>query len=180
MIQDLEFGMPSDVNIDDLLSLGYFKTFLGLHHISNDKDQIKRDGNYEYHNQFCQAVGSELLIEAFKTYLESNEVEVEKSVDGAKELILGCLKEMDIKYHYDPSNFEEQNVFDDCLTASKDNAGRALLSLCLDSVEHEADGLGIRGLRTVMMLYFLNRKENTQAGIESAITNVMLPIYLMI
>ena len=162
VIQDLEFGMPSDVNIDDLLSLGYFKTFLGLHHISNDKDQIKRDGNYEYHNQFCQAVGSELLLKAFKTYLDRKAGEVEHTVEGAKEMILSCLNEMDIKYYYDPYNFEEKSVFDDCLTACKDNAGRALISLCLDSVEHEADGLGIRGLRTIMLLYFLNRKENIQ------------------
>ena len=133
VIQDLGLGMPSDVNIDDLLSYGFFKTFLGLHHITNDKDQIKRDGNYEYHNQFCQAVGSELLIEAFKTHLEFQSVEIEKTVEGAKVLILNCLKEMDIKYYYDPANFEEKNVFDDCLTACRDNAGRTLISLCLDS-----------------------------------------------
>ena len=162
VIQDLEFGMPSDVNTDDLLSLGHIKTYLGLHHISNDKDQIKRDGNYEYYNQFIQAVGSELLVEAFNNFLESKASEVEKSVEGARELILGGLKQMDIKYFYDPSNYEEQNVFDDCLTSCRDTAGRALISLCLDSVEHEGDGLGIRGLRTVMCLYFLNRKENHQ------------------
>ena len=34
-------------NSDAPLSLGFFRTVLGLNHISNEADFIKKDGNYE-------------------------------------------------------------------------------------------------------------------------------------
>ena len=48
------------------------------------------------------------------------------------------------------------------MSSCKDTAGRTVVSLVLDSVEHEGDGLGLRAVRTVMIPYFLNRKENIQ------------------
>ena len=62
--------MPNEVNVDDILSYGYFKTILGLHHISNNPDVIKKDGNFEHHSQFCEDIGIELIVEAFRTYLK--------------------------------------------------------------------------------------------------------------
>ena len=41
IIQDVVAGMKSDVNVEDTLSLGYFKTTRGLHHITNIPDAIK-------------------------------------------------------------------------------------------------------------------------------------------
>ena len=162
IIQDMGAGMKSEVNVEDTLSLGYFKTTLGLNHITNNPDAIKRDGNFEYHSQFCDDVGTELLIEAFKTFIDKYNDDIDKTEDGAVQLILELLKTSDLKYYYDPDNYEELDVHDDMLSSCKDNAARTIISLVLDSVEHEADGMGLRALRTVMIPYFLNRKENLQ------------------
>ena len=35
-IQDIENGMPTEVNREDELSYGYYRTILGLSHISNN------------------------------------------------------------------------------------------------------------------------------------------------
>jgi hypothetical protein len=48
------------------------------------------------------------------------------------------------------------------MSSCKDNAGRTVISLVLNSVEHEGDGFGLRAIRTVMIPYFLNRKEDIQ------------------
>ena len=154
--------MKSEVNIDDTLSLGFFKTVLGLSHISNQPDIIKKDGNYEAHAQFCEDVGMELLIQAFKTFVAkhgSPEVLTEKA---AIEFILDFLTTSEIRFLYDAENHEENEVFDDMLSSCKDNAGRTVMSLVLKAVEHEGDGLGLRAARTAMIPYFLNRKEDVQ------------------
>ena len=162
IIQDIVAGMKSEVNVEDTLSLGYFKTTLGVHHITNNPDAIKRDGNFECHSQFCEDIGTELLIEAFKTFLVKFEDHIDKTENGAVELIHKFLETMDIKFYYDPDNYEELNVHDDMMSSCKDNAGRTVISLVQNSVEHEGDGLGLRALRTVMIPYFLNRKEDLQ------------------
>jgi hypothetical protein len=162
IIQDVTAGIKSEVNVEDTLSLAYFKTTLGFNHITNNPDAIKRDGNFEYHAQFCEDVGSELLIESFKTFLDNYDEDIDQTEDGAVKLILEFLKSSDIKYFYDPENYEEVDVYDDMMSSCKDNCSRTVISLVLDSVEHEGDGLGLRAVRTVLIPYFLNRKEDLQ------------------
>ena len=60
---------------------------------------------------------------------------------------------------YDPTNYNEKDYFDDCLSACKDYASRSVFSLVADSMEHEGDGYGLRALRTAMIPYMLNRRE---------------------
>ena len=74
-------------------------------------------------------------------------------------MILEFLDSYDIKYVYDPTNYNEKDYFDDCLSACKDYASRSVFSLVADSMEHEGDGYGLRALRTVMIPYMLNRRE---------------------
>ena len=158
-IQDIETGMPHEVNVDDELSLGWFRTELGLTRISNKEDNIKRCGSFEYHDQFCLEVGSALLVDAFQTFLNSSSSLPVKTEEGAKRFILDFLDNMEIKYFYDETKYNEQDYFDDCLSACKDNASRSVMALVADAVEHAGDGLGIRALRTVMILYMLNKRE---------------------
>ena len=157
-IQDLECGMQTVVNVEDELSLGYFRTVLGLKQISNKAENIKRCGDFELHDQFLLEIGKEVLINAFQTFLSSNKEPLVKTEDGAKCLILRFLKESDIKYFYDIENFNEKEKFDDILSSCRDIAGRCVLSLVADKVEHEGDGLGIRAVRIGMIPYFLNKK----------------------
>ena len=161
-IQDIVAGIKSEVNVDDTLSLGFFKTLLGLTHISNQPDHIKKDGNYEAHAQFSDDIGSELLIQAFNTFVKKSGFTIVKTENGAVDLILNFLESADIKYFFDPLKNEECNVFDDMLSSCRDNAGRTVISLVLKAVEHEGDGLGLRAARSVMIPYFLNRKEDIQ------------------
>ena len=162
VIQDMVAGMKNEVNVEDLLSLGYFKTILGLHHISNNPSVIKKDGNFEHHAQFCEEIGKALLVEAFKTFSTQVEDTIEQTKANAVNIILKFLDFMDIKYYYDPENNEERQVHDDMMSSCRDLAGRTVISLVLDSVEHEGDGVGLRSLRTVMIPYFLNRKAEVQ------------------
>ena len=158
-IQDLQTGMPNEVNIDDDLSLGWFRTELGLNGISNKEDAIKRCGSFDYHDQFCLEVGSALLVDAFQTFLNRATSPPVRTHDGAKSFILDFLDSMDIKYFYDASNYDEKDYFDDCLSACRDNCGRTVISLVADAMEHAGDGLGLRAMRTVMILYCLNKRE---------------------
>ena len=151
--------MKSVVNIEDELSLGFFRTTLGLNLITNNPDTIKRCGEFERHDQFMLEVGKEMLINAFKTFMETNFCPVNKNIEETQSLILRFLDHFDIKYFYDKENFDEKVFFDDCLSSCRDIAGRATLSLIADTVEKEGDGLGIRAVRKVMMMYMLNRKE---------------------
>ena len=68
-IQDIASGMPLEVNVDDELSLGYFKTYLGLDQISNKPENIRRCGEFEKHDQFCMEVGKAILKHAFKAII---------------------------------------------------------------------------------------------------------------
>ena len=163
ILMDIVSGMKSEVNVEDTLSLGYFKTILGLNHITNQPDVIKKDGNYEAHFQFCEDIGQEFLIEAFKEYVKISEPNIVRTKEKAKDLLLSFLDTTGIQYHYNPDKTDDnQEAFDDILTSCKDIASRTLVSMVLKSVEHEADGLGLRAVRTVMIPYFLNRKEEVQ------------------
>ena len=71
-IQDLECCMQTLVNVEDELSLGYFRTNPGLNQITNKAEEIKRCGQFEKHDQFLLEVGKEILISAFKTFLSNN------------------------------------------------------------------------------------------------------------
>lgn len=150
--------MKTLVNVEDELSLGYFRTILGLNQITNRAEDIKRCGQFEKHDQFLLEVGKEILISAFKTFVAKAQEPFEKTSEGAKGLILRFLNESDIKYFYDVENYDEKEKFDDILSVCRDLAGRAVLSLVADKVEHEGDGLGIRGVRVAMIPYFLNKK----------------------
>ena len=155
-IQDLENGMPNEVNREDELSLGYFRTVLGLTHISNDKNRIKKE--FEKHDQFCLEIGKEILVSAFKTFLRESTDYFPRNLEGGKKLILAFLAKSDIKYFYDMENYDEKDPYDDALSACRSHASRTVMSLVADTVVHESDGLGCRAVRTAMILYFLNKK----------------------
>ena len=173
-IMDLECGMPTEVNIEDDISLGYFRTTLGLNRITNKAENIKRVGEFERHDNFLLEIGKEILINAFETFMETFKNPIVKTKEGARNLILKFLKETDIKYYYDPENFDETDHFDDVLSACKNNASRSVMSLVADHVEHEGDGLGIRAVRMAMIFYFLNKKlAQTSKYASSLLSNLV-------
>ena len=54
---DYKACMKTDLNIDDVLSLGWFKGTLGMNSITNDASVMRKDGNFELHDQFISSIG---------------------------------------------------------------------------------------------------------------------------
>lgn len=48
---DYKACMTDEDNIDDKITLSWFKAWLGLDNITNVDSKIKKDGNYEIHDQ---------------------------------------------------------------------------------------------------------------------------------
>ena len=155
-IQDIENGMPTEVNREDELSLGYYRTILNMTQITNIANNIKKD--FEKHDQFILAVGEEIIVHTFNHFLQSNKQHYEQTKEGASRMILSFLEQMDFKYYYDPQNFDEKEPYDDALSACRSYASRTIMSLVADAVVHQCDGLGCRAVRTAMIPYFLNKK----------------------
>ena len=163
-MQDYKSCMLSEVNIDDVLTVGWFKSWLGMK-ISNKAETIKRCGNFEVHDQFITECGFQLLVNAFENYLQRHPgvISVEDS-SAAQKLVLDFLSESGIKFFLDLNNTEETETdkFDDLLSYSKDLCTRTVLSTVCDKMEEEEDALGLRGLKMALIPYFLNRKANIQ------------------
>ena len=137
----MDYGalMKNENNIDDKLTLSWFKGWLGgLDNISNQEDKIKKTGRFELHDQFINELGIQYLVNAFKNYIEnkSDSFSVTDS-DKAETLILNFLDECEIRYFFDPAGtVEEADKFDDLLTYCKDLCGRTVLSLVTDKGRH--------------------------------------------
>ena len=128
------------VNIDDKLTLAWFKRWLGgLDIISNKESKIKKCGSFEVHDQFLSELGIQFLANAFKNYLENNSDSIDVTdSDKAQKLILDFLDKNEIRYFFAPnSEVEEQDKFDDLLTYCKDICGRTVLSLVTDKGGHQ-------------------------------------------
>ena len=158
------------MNREDELSYGYFRTVLGLTHITNNPNSIKKE--FEKHDQFCLEVGKEVIKNAFKTFLNSSTSTFPRNQEGAKQMILTFLAEADIKYYYTSKSYDEEAPFDDALSACRSYASRTVMSMIGDTVVHESDGLGCRAVRTAMILYFLNKKiQQTSKYAQSLLIN---------
>ena len=137
----MDYGalMKNEDNIDDQLSLSWFKGWLGgLDIISNKEDRIKKPGCYEMHDQFINELGIQFLLNAFKNYLENHSDSFNvTSSDKAQSLILDFLDRNEIHFFYNPKGtVEEQEKFDDLLSYCKDLCSRTVLSVVLDKGGH--------------------------------------------
>ena len=137
----MDYGacMKDEDNIDDKLTLSWFKGWLSMDIISNKESKIKKSGNFEVHDQFINELGIQFLSNAFKNFLENNSdtFRVTNS-DEAQNLILDFLDNNEIRFFYAPNtNVEEKDKFDDLLSYCKDLCGRTVLSLVADKGSHQ-------------------------------------------
>ena len=162
----MDYGacMKDETNIADKLTLAWFKAWIGgLDKISNAESNIKKCGNFELHDQYITELGVQFLVNVFQNYLEENVEDLDVNTKSdAQQLILDFLDKSDIKYLYDIEHADERCKFDDLLSYCRDLSSRAVLSLVLDKMEGERDAQGLRALKTNMVTYFLNRKQNRQ------------------
>ena len=134
----MDYGacMKNEDNIDDRLTLSWFKGWLGgMDKISSTDSKIKKSSAYELHDQYITELGIQYLVSAFQTFMENNSetISVTNSCEAQK-LVLDFLDESDIKYVLDLENPGEKNKFDDLLSYCRDLSSRTIFSLVLDKV----------------------------------------------
>ena len=156
-IMDYKALMKFDVN--DVLSLGWFKGFLTMNSISNDGSKIKKSGSYELHDQYEKEIGRQLLLNAFRNFsIKNPDVVRTSNPTEAKMMILKFLDDSDIKYFYDKENADEKYKFDDLLSMCRDLCSRTVHAMVTDKMEEEADAVGLRAMKKTMVVYFVNKK----------------------
>ena len=163
VFMDYKACMIDEDNVDDILTLAWFKSWLNLKNITNQESKIKKPGSFEVHDQYITELGLQFLVNAFENFLEANgdTLEITNETE-AEQLILDFLEQSGIKYYFEPENVEEKDRFDDLLSYCQDLCSRTVLSIVSDKLEEECDAEGLRGFRISMILYFLNRKQDVQ------------------
>ena len=155
--------MVDEDNVDDILTLAWFKSWLNLKNITNQESKIKKPGCFEVHDQYITELGLQFLVNAFENFLEANGESLQITTETeAEQLILDFLEQSGIKYYFEPENFEEKDEHDDLLSYCRDLCSRTVLSILSDKLEEECDAVGLRAFRISMIIYFLNRKQDIQ------------------
>ena len=108
-------------------------------------------------------VATQYLVNALENYLTSNSaalllVDSERS---AEDFVLNFLTFSKIEFFFHVGRTEDKTA-DDLKTYARDMCSRLVLSLIIDRTEKQEDPLGLRGIRRIMIPYFLNRKSQVQ------------------
>ena len=116
--------------------------------------------------------------------LEQNQETLDKinSQETATDFVLNFLKASKIEFYFDVDRTEDADA-DDMLTYVRDFCSRLVLSLAIDTCEKAEDPLGLRAIRRIMVLYFLNRKCKVQdskvsSSISVCITQVTISVFV--
>ena len=95
--------MEDDRNLQDVLSLAYFKLKLKKNWISNCSDTIKACGNFEEHRQFFESIGEAFLLEGIQSTIDKMVLdgeELEKTEEGAISFYKKILAQNNIQLYY--------------------------------------------------------------------------------
>ena len=163
VMQDYKFCMKSEQNLDDEGTLGYIAAILGLAFASNDPQKIKKQGNFEKHDQLFMDLATQYLVNALENYLSLHPASllVVDSEASAEQFVLEFLAFSKIEFFFKVDRTEDDDA-DDMLTYCRDCCSRLVLSLMIDRAEKQEDPVGLRGIRRIMIPYFLNRKSQVQ------------------
>ena len=97
--------MEHDRNLQDILSMAYFKLKLKKNWISNCSDTIKACGNFEEHRQYFESIGLAFFLEGIQSTMDNMVLEgeeVEKTEEGAIIFFQEILLQNNIQLYYDP------------------------------------------------------------------------------
>ena len=158
--QAIEAGMSKGVNYTDRGSIGHTMASLGIDWFSNDKKKIIRAGGYERHSQHLRAYQIKLLLNTFNNFILKNPSELDSVKDSksAIKFVARMLKYYGMQWFYDPSfNDSFGEMADDLFLYSRDQVIRLVLDLAFRQCGRENDALGLRALRRIMGIYFLNK-----------------------
>ena len=140
---DFKACMISETNVEDILTLSWFKAYLGgFDSITNQESKIKKPGSYEVHDQFITELGLQFLTNAFENFLEKNSSNIKvENCEEAEKLILDFLEDNGVVFLFDPASSKEKDIFDDLLSYSRDLCSRTVLSLGKGSMEFDLEVL---------------------------------------
>ena len=120
-------------------------------------------------------VSTQYLMNAMQNFEKENP-EAIKSVcneESAEALVLQFLEYSKIEFIFKKDGIQEDKKADDLITYSRDMVSRLVLSLTFDRCEKEEDPVGMRGIRRIMIPYFLNHKPVVQDS------KVIFDIYIL-
>ena len=119
---------------------------------------------FEKHDQLVMEVATQYLMNAMQNYEKNNPEAIKEVVDEetAELFVLNFLKYSKIVFHFEKGGMQEDKTADDLLTYCRDMSSRLVLSLIFDRCEREEDPIGMRGIRRILIPYFLNRKKKVQ------------------
>ena len=95
--------MEHDRNLQDILTMSYFKLKLKKNWISNCSDTIKACGNFEEHRQFFESIGVAFLLEGIQSTMDKivlDGEELEKTEEGAISFYKKILAQNNIQLYY--------------------------------------------------------------------------------
>ena len=152
-----------DINSVDVGSLGHLNGLFNLKLVVEDK-KIRSGGQFEVQDQGLTCVGFSYLTSAMEAYLTEvlkGKIGVNKDLDGATKIILGCLNNFKILVTFKAAEVEKASVddADDLRKTGRLLAAQALVSEVGDYFESTGDAMGLRGLNISLISYFLGRKK---------------------
>jgi hypothetical protein len=154
LVTDYKFCMTTDKSIEDRLSLAHLSIELGMRNVSGTEEDIKK--NYEAHKQFFIAAGKCSIVSCFTEFLKTEVTEVEKTKEGAMDLVTRFLETSKFLYWHDTSR-TDMDFYDDLERNCVNLASRTLIHLIIEQVHKAADGRGIRAVKLALVPYLLNR-----------------------
>ena len=172
VMQDFKFCMKTEQNLEDKGTLSWFSTILGFDWASNDPNKIKKSGFYERHDQLFMDIATEYLCNALENYLKKfpESLQTVTNEDTAVTFILKFLSDAKIEFFFQEARTEDDTA-DHLTTYCRDMCSRLVLSLIMDRCEKQEDPLGLRGIRRMLIPYFLNRKNTVQDSKVSEFRN---------
>ena len=112
-----------------------------------------------------------------ENHLQQNPGSLEQinSQESAKDFAIEFLRLSKIEFYFDVDRTEDAAA-DDMMTYVRDFCSRLVLSLAIDTCEKAEDPLGLRAIRRIMVLYFLNRKCKVQDSKVSIIFVIIIVV----
>ena len=117
-------------------------------------------------------LGTQYLVNALENYIGLHPTLL-RHVDSeatAEHFVLEFLTFSKIEFFFKVDRTEDKEA-DDLKTYCRDFCSRFVLSLILDRCEKLEDPLGLRGIRRIMVPYFLNRKSQVQDSKVSCLSH---------
>ena len=159
---DFPVLMPKKAMMEDEGTLPELVAIAGIQGISIEEKKISN--SFEKHDQLLMLTGHLYLANMFRNFVKEDH----KAMDGivneatAVEFVQSMMDKYDIELYFNPERVVPEDKWDDPSNYARDAVARMILSEMFDAGEEEEDWFLLKGLRLIMVVYFLNRKYKIQ------------------